>query len=427
MDAVQYIVAFLAGSWMVTAQMAPYLLGGFGIAGILSIIVSAEWVERHLGGRGLGPIAKSVLFGIPLPLCSCGVLPVTASIRRHGASRGATLGFLLATPQTGVDSILATWGMLGPVFGVFRPLAALVTGLVGGAAASVFDPEPQAAGDPDAPSAANCTEECCTSGNTNGKVIRALRYGFVTLPRDIGRPLVVGILIAGAIATFVPRDAMVQQLGGGLLAMLVMMVVGIPLYVCATASIPVAIGFMHLGASPGAALVFLVAGPATNAATITTVWKMLGRRSAFIYLATVAIGALVAGFGLDVVIRFSVETGLASATHVHAPGIGWAGHVSAVVLLGVVGYSLTGQRQKRQPESAAAGAAEEETVTLRITGMTCSHCANTVARALRELPGVRSAEIDLEGGKGTVTGARLDRNGLSRVIDQLGYHAGDFR
>lgn len=423
MGPAHYIVAFLAGSWTVTGQMAPYLLLGFGIAGILSIFVSPEWVERHLGGRGFSPIVKSVLFGIPLPLCSCGVLPVTASIRRHGASRGATIGFLLATPQTGVDSILATWGMLGPVFGVFRPLAALVTGLLGGAMAQVFDPEPLEAADPGTPSATNCTEECCAGDEKDGKIVRALRYRFVTLPRDIGKPLLVGILIAAAIATFVPRDAMAQQLGGGVLAMFVMMIIGIPLYVCATASIPVAIGFMHLGASPGAALVFLIAGPATNAATITTVWKMLGRRSALIYLGTVAVGALAAGFALDAVIRFSVETGLASETHVHEAGVGWTGHVFAVLLLAVVLNSLRGHGKKPQPESAAPPRGpEEETVTLHITGMTCSHCASTVARALREQPGVRSAEVDLDTGQGIVTGASLDMNGLSRAIDELGYH-----
>jgi len=246
--------------------MAPYLLFGFGIAGILQVILPDTWLQKHLGGSGLKPVIKAVLLGVPLPLCSCGVIGVSASLRRQGASRAAITGFLIATPQTGVDSILATWGLLGPVLGVFRPLIAFVTGIAGGAAVALVERK----------------EECCTSARSNdrpdqeccpvdGKVKRGLlevlRYGFVTLPRDIAKPLVVGIVLSGLMGALLPQDVLAPYIGGGMLAMVVMVAIGIPLYVCATASIPLAVGFIHLGASPGAALAFLIAGPATNAAT----------------------------------------------------------------------------------------------------------------------------------------------------------------
>ncbi|MHC4591996.1 MAG: permease [Planctomycetota bacterium] len=281
--------------WKVGGEMAPFLLFGFFMAGVLYVLVPAATVERHLGGRGMLPVTKAAIFGIPLPLCSCGVIPVAASLRRHGASRGATTAFIIATPQTGVDSILVTFGLLGGVFAVFRPLAALVSGTLGGWLASLAGGSEDAkGGNPDA-----CEDGCCADESGGRKLLGALRYGFVTLPRDIVKPLVVGLLAAGSISVVVPEDYFAEALGTGIGGMLVMMVVGMPIYVCATASVPVAAALMAKGISPGAALVFLMTGPATNAATIGTVWKLLGKRSAVAYLATVALTALASGLVLD--------------------------------------------------------------------------------------------------------------------------------
>ncbi|GAG17782.1 unnamed protein product, partial [marine sediment metagenome] len=255
---------------------------GFLVAGALSVCVSPAWVERHLGGRGLGPVLKASLLGVPLPLCSCGVIPVSASIHRHGASRAATTSFLLSTPQTGVDSIAVTYALLGPVFAVFRPVAALLTGFIGGGLVQLL-------GDPGRTNGTNkvepptCTDSCCTGHRDENMFLRILRYGFVTLPRDIGLALLLGILVAGAMAALVPQDSLNAYIGGGLLSILLLMAAGVPVYVCATASVPIAAGFMHMGASPGAALAFLIAGPATNAATFTTIWKVLGQRTAILY------------------------------------------------------------------------------------------------------------------------------------------------
>ncbi|MCP4646024.1 MAG: SO_0444 family Cu/Zn efflux transporter [bacterium] len=421
-----YSVLFLTGAWGVFAAMAPYLLFGFLIAGILSIFISPEWVERHLGGRGFIPVLKSVLFGIPLPLCSCGVIPVTASIRRHGASRGATTGFLLATPQTGVDSILATWGLLGPVIGVFRPLAALVTGVLGGTLVSLTEGETQREGAEDEPTPDTCTDACCAPDDGQSKALRALRYGFVTLPADIGRALILGILVAALIATFVPKGFLVQYLGGGVGAMVAMVLVGIPIYVCSTASIPVAIGFIHLGASPGAALAFLIAGPATNAATVAMTWRVLGRRTAIIYLLTVAVTAMAAGLGFDALVPHFGDMGLAAEVRTHEMATGWFGHASGVAFLLVLVYSLAGRRLVERKPALGDPSGDDDlatTVTLAVTGMTCSHCSGTVRRGLQEVAGVRSADVDLEAGRAVVTGDALDAGLLMRTVEGLGYGA----
>ncbi len=226
------LLSFVEGFWNVMGEMAPFLLFGFLMAGVLYVLIPASMVERHLGGKGIVPITKAAIFGIPLPLCSCGVIPVAASLRRHGASRGATTAFIISTPQTGVDSILVTFSLLGGIFAVFRPLAALVSGMIGGllvgSGGGVRDSE--------TPSASGGQESRCASESAGGKVLGALRYGFVSLPRDISKPLIVGLLIAGSISAVVPDDYFKGLLGGGIGEMVLMMLVGIPLYVCATAS-----------------------------------------------------------------------------------------------------------------------------------------------------------------------------------------------
>ncbi|MCG6950309.1 MAG: SO_0444 family Cu/Zn efflux transporter, partial [Acidobacteria bacterium] len=296
------LLDFVTASWAVFGAMAPYLLLGFGVAGLLSVVVSAEWVERHLGGHGLGQVIKASIFGVPLPLCSCGVIPVAASLRRHGASKGATTAFLLSTPQTGVDSIAVTYGLLGPFLAVVRPVAALVTGIFGGGLVQAFNNGTGATsqGQTLDESGQSCSSSCCDEGaEERPTIIQAAHYGLVVLPRDIGKALILGVAVSGLIATFVEPRALESYLGGGLLPMLAAMAIGIPLYVCATASTPIALGLIHAGLSPGAALVFLISGPATNSAALTTLWKVLGRRTAILYLATVAVASLVTGMAVD--------------------------------------------------------------------------------------------------------------------------------
>ena len=414
------VLDILAGFWDSLGQMAPYLLFGFLVAGLLSVLLSARTVERHLGGSGLGPVLKASALGVPLPLCSCGVIPVAASLRRHGASRGATTAFLISTPQTGVDSILVTLSLLGPVFAIYRPLVALVSGLLGGSLAGLGDRTGPAAAAAK-PTHENCTDPCCAPDG-GSKLRRALVYGFDTMPRDIGRSLLVGLLLAALITALVPENYFGPFLGGGLAAMLIMMLVGIPVYVCATASVPVAAAMINAGVSPGAGLVFLMTVPATNAATIATVGKVMGWRTAGVYLATVAVTALAAGLTLDYLLAVP---GVAVKAGGHGMVPTAVRSAAAVALLAVLGVAVVRSYlpSGRAAEHAHAGdTAHGEKTDLRIRGMTCDHCRQAVQRALAECPGVEAASVDLADGVGRVTGP-ADPEGLCQAVRSLGYGA----
>lgn len=318
--------------------MSPYLLFGFLVAGLLSMFVSRQMVARHLGRPGMLSVVKASLFGVPLPLCSCGVIPVSMSLRKHGATRGSTVSFLLSTPQTGIDSIFVTYSLLGPVFAIFRPLAAFATGIVGGTLVNVFgqkEPEPQPANPGQASEAVATYRE---------KFLDGLKHGFITMPRNIGKPLLLGLVVAAIISALVPDDFFARHLGRGLPAMLVMMAVGIPIYVCASASVPVAAALMGAGLSPGAALVFLMTGPATNAAGLMTIWNNLGRRTSLLYLLTVAVCALASGLVLDAIVYNTPAQHAMAHAHAMIPPV--VGYASAILLLALLAYGFwTGRRE----------------------------------------------------------------------------------
>lgn len=332
------IIEIAAEFWATVAEMSPFLLFGFFVAGVLSVLVSQAFVERHLGGAGLWPLIKASVFGVPLPLCSCGVIPVSMSLHKHGAGKGSTISFLLSTPQTGVDSIFVTLSLLGPIFAIFRPVAAFATGIIGGSLVDAFEPK-TAQQSPE-----KCTDECCSDTAAEGRAQRALKYGFITLPRDIGKAMLVGLIAAAVISVLVPSDFFAEHLGTGIFAMVVMMFLGIPVYVCATASVPVAAALIMKGLTPGAALVFLMTGPATNAASFVTIWKALGRRTALLYLVAVAGCALASGIALDY-IAAGLEFDIITRHAWMLPDI--AKHISAVLLLLLLAYAiLTASRDK---------------------------------------------------------------------------------
>ena len=326
MSVIATLGRILTETWNITAVMSPYLLLGFAAAGVLFVLLPRSWVVAHLGGRGWVPSLKAALFGVPLPLCSCGVIPVTASLRQHGAGRGPTAAFLMSTPQTGVDSIVATYGLLGPLFAVVRPLVAFVSGALCGVLVDHWAPDrnpaPPAAGD------------AGSSAIRPPAWKRMVRFALVTLPGDLRRPLLLGLLISGLLGALVPPQFFAGRFDSPWLQMLAMMLLGIPLYVCSTASIPIALGLMHSGISAGAVLVFLITGPATNAAALATLWRILGRRAAGIYLAVLAGSALLAGAILD---RWVLPD---NGSHVCHHGFGepaalWQ-HVGGLVLIGLL-------------------------------------------------------------------------------------------
>ncbi|MFW6062130.1 MAG: SO_0444 family Cu/Zn efflux transporter, partial [Planctomycetota bacterium] len=403
------VVEFIQAFWGVLGEMSPYLLFGFAVAGILSVLIPPEWVERHLGRGRFWPVLKASAFGVPLPLCSCGVIPVSAGLYRHGAGRGATTAFLISTPQTGVDSILVTFSLLGPAFAIFRPFISLASGVLGGVlagAAPAKAVEPEQA---EQVAEESCGDDCSEIEQTRrGRWLQVLTYGFGTLPRDIGKSLLVGLLLAALISALLPPQFLGERLGLAATGeplhdfgvMLVMMLFGVPLYVCATASVPVAAALiLHQGISPGAALVFLMTGPATNAATIVTIWKVMGRRTAVVYVGTVIVSAVAGGLVMDYVFRIAEITPSPYAAEM-LPG--WFKTIAAIVLLAVLGWALLGPKLRRGEADAAEGGqaemAENEHVKLEVQGMTCSHCQANVQRTLAEQPGVTQAEVDLDKG-----------------------------
>jgi len=403
------------------SEMSPYLLFGFLMAGLLSVLISPEFVERHLGRRGLWSVLKASAFGVPLPLCSCSVIPVTASIRRHGAGKGAATAFLISTPQTGVDSILATFSLLGPVFAIYRPIAALVSGVLGGAVVSAV--ETDAPADPPA----KCDDVCCSDKPGRGAVARVLEYGFVALPRDIGRTLLVGLAVAALISAIVPEGYFSTVVPPGPAQVLLLMLVGVPVYICATASIPVAAGLILAGVSPGAAFALLVTGPATNAATVATVWKLMGRRTCLIYLATMMVSALAGGLLLDQIVSADdVQTAMHRGW---MPGPVKA--VSAVALLGLLGVGALYRPRGKDEKDERGVSSKGETLTLAVSGMTCSRCAASVKQALLACPGAEGVEVDLAAGRVKVearpgspkSGGALDAAQLCEAVAALGYDA----
>ncbi|MGD8396775.1 MAG: SO_0444 family Cu/Zn efflux transporter [Candidatus Eiseniibacteriota bacterium] len=373
---IDFLLSSIAETARIVYEGALYILVGFFVAGLLHEFLSTHAIARHLGPERPRSVALAALFGAPIPLCSCGVLPAAAALREKGASRPSVLSFLISTPETGVDSIALTWALLGPLMAIVRPLVAIATGIVAGLAALVGRPGPEAgaattghppiagpappttttsvaavpgdAGGDDAPMAGDCcrapeppasasteddgccdasADDCCdasAAAATAGPAAafswrtrsrRALRYGFVTLLDEIGFWLVVGIALTGVLSALLPDDFFTTVLGWdrGIVPMLAMMVAGVPLYLCASASTPVAAALIAKGLSPGAALVFLLVGPATNATTMTVVARILGNRYLRVYLGSIILVSLAAGLLLDAVAADAVRLGVLSS------------------------------------------------------------------------------------------------------------------
>jgi ABC-type Mn2+/Zn2+ transport system ATPase subunit/uncharacterized membrane protein YraQ (UPF0718 family) len=297
--------AVAVATWEVFLLASPYILLGLAAAGLLHGLMPAERVARWLGRPGMGSMARGALLGIPLPLCSCAVVPVTLELSRKGASREASLAFLVSTPETGVDSMLLTWGLMGPVMTVARPISALVTSLVAALSSRLAGPESPRDNLADQAAALDtCTGNCADDGPaaTRPGLRQGLRYGFRGMVDEIGFWLVLGLVLTGFITALVPADFIREGIGQGPAALVAMLLLGVPLYMCASASTPIAAALMLKGLSPGAALVFLLAGPATNASSLVLIARFFGRRFLTLYLGSVAVTALAAGLALDFVI-----------------------------------------------------------------------------------------------------------------------------
>ena len=378
--------------WDTAVKMSPWLLFGFLAAGVLSLFFTPEFVSRHLGRKaGAKAVFLSVLLGVPLPLCSCGVLPVAAGLRRGGAGKGATAAFLISTPQTGIDSICATGSLLGPVFALFRPLVATISGLLGGWLINLADTDP-------VPEAQTARSVAGKAAPWYKKLWTAVRYGFVTLFGSVAPALLVGLLLSAGILAFVPASFFEESfLGNDWIAFPVMLLIGMPMYVCSTASIPVALALMAKGISPGAALIFLIVGPALNGASLTTLLRLLGRTCTAIYLAVISGVALVSGLALNLIeARWNVlppyaeNTCIACAEGHGGPLVGTA---LAVVLFALLAFHLIVKPIVRRHAFEHHEAPSVAGTRITVEGMRCDHCRNAVRRLLVGYPEVTSVTL----------------------------------
>ena len=323
--------------WHTFNDASLYILFGIFIAGLIQIFVDKEKISRYLGRPGIRSVVLAAILGVPLPLCSCGVIPMAVSLRKSGASKGATLSFLISTPESGVDSIAISFALLDPLMTVFRPIAAFVTAIVAGIGENVFGRKDAEATKEEADACIFCEGEGDDHNHSLAHKFKyGMRYAFTVLLGDIAKWLTLGIVIGGVISYFVPKEFIENYLGSGWQAMLIMLVIGIPLYVCASASTPIAAALIAKGMSPGVALVFLLAGPATNMAGILAVGKFLDKRAAVIYLISISVCAVGLGLLLNQIYSFTglnIHVTLGKAGEVFPPFIKTASSITLIALM----------------------------------------------------------------------------------------------
>lgn len=373
-------------------EMSPYILLGFLIAGLMHAFIPQRTFAHHLAGTGWRPVFKAAMIGIPLPLCSCGVLPTAIAMRRNGASRAASTSFLVSTPQTGVDSIAATWSLLGPAFAVIRPVAALVTALFGGIAVGLTEKKNDSRN-------VVCADEPQQHGNFLHKLVGSLRYGFVDLVGSIGGWLVAGLIIAAVITVYVPADFFSILGRNPFLSMIAVLIVAVPMYVCATGSIPIALSLMLKGLSPGTALVLLMAGPAANFASFTLISREMGKKPAAIYLASIIVGAMAFGLAIDYLLPTEwFKPGSVSDIASHSCHLNIFSTVCSGVLVALLAASFI-KRFVNKPKITS-----DMTKEYIIKGMNCPHCQAAVAKSISSVAGVRQVDVNLSSGKAIVEG-----------------------
>jgi len=367
--------------WQVLLELAPWLLVGTAVSAALHVLLPPGLLQRQL--RGPTGVFKAVALGVPLPLCSCGVIPAGLGLKKDGASDGASLGFLISTPQTGVDSALVAASFLGWPFALFKIAAAALTGVVGGLLVELTaDPR--------------ITESVVPPSTTHRTWRDGLDHG-VELLQVIWRWLVFGIVASALLTTFIPAGSVGDSvMGSGPIAVLAVLALSVPLYVCATASVPIAAGLVAAGVPTGAALVFLMAGPATNVATIGAVHRGFGKRVLAIYLGTVILGSASLGLAFD---AFWGATAVAATQHHH---VAWWAQVSAVVLLTLLAWFAVADLRTAARRWNTSTAAPQ--VSIAVEGMSCGSCANKLDGYLRKVEGVTQVRVDHEAGLATIHG-----------------------
>ena len=398
--------------WDFLNKFSPYLLFGFIVAGFLHGLVNDKFIQKNLLGNNFSNIVKATLVGIPLPLCSCGVIPVATSLYQRGASRASTTSFLISTPQTGVDSIIATYGALTALqvpnpelWCTLRPLAASLAGLFGGTLVKIFDFHKD-----------DSQEEECSHQKKSFKDM--LYYGIVTLPQDIARPLLIGMLLAAIIAIKPPNELIATYVSyGGLGELFGILLLSIPLYVCATASIPMALALVATETiSIGGALIFLMAGPVTNVATMMTIYKVLGKKLLSIYLFSVTSIALLFGYVVNHYLSSHIDNMHANFAHAceinQEPSL--LAQACSIIILLILANALLKPFEKKVKGS-------DLDTKINVSGMTCNHCKQSVTDAIMSNNNVDSVNIDLDSGDVFISGDNFDIQEIYNSIEKIGF------
>jgi len=420
----EYIERYFAELLILTNAMAPYLLLGFLFAGMLHVFFKKERVARLLGSKKVRSTIYASLIGVPLPLCSCGVIPTGISFYKNGASKGSTVSFLISTPQTGVDSIMATYSMLGLPFAILRPFIAFVSGVFGGAFTNYVDRNTEVV--------SPVVETKSTEKDNSSPIRKMLHYAFVEFMQDIAKWLVIGLLLAALISLLLPPEFFSEYVSNDLLSMLIILVASIPLYVCATGSIPIAAVLLMKGISPGAALVFLMAGPATNAATITVLGKVMGKKPLFSYLVSIIGASLLFGFLIDQFLPREWFTAfLVHGDHSAEHGLPyWFELASTVLLTGLILniyiQKIIRWRKSKNiqvvPVSLAGSNGANGEYTIKVNGMDCNHCKTNVEEGIGRIEGIELVEADIDSSTVKIKTNNFNPLLIKETVESLGYN-----
>ena len=390
---------FLDRFWFTMCELAPWLLLGMLISGLLHVLLPKHFIRRRF--RGKSGVVQSVLLGVPLPLCSCGVVPAGIGLKNDGASDGAAVGFLISTPQTGVDSILVSASFFGWPFAVFKMIAAAVTGIVGG-----WLTEWSSASEPQATSL-----PVVATTEASGSKLFALAEHAIEILRSIWVWLLIGVVVSAAIGTFGLESLFQRVNSAGLLAsMLVMLLISVPLYVCATASVPIAAALVAGGLPPAVALVFLMAGPATNVTTIGAIADRFGKKVLLYYLLTIVIGSFVSAFLFDWLLTASVVSGDVHHHHHQA----WWSILSAIVLSGLILFVAA------KGFFGSTGMVENISLELDVDGIHCHNCESKIEKAIGAIDGVHAVSADASSNKVRIAG-EVSRERILQVLSGIGF------
>ena len=421
-------------------EMSPFLLLGFLLAGLMHAFIPGQIYSRYLAKPTFSSVLYAALFGIPLPLCSCGVIPTAMSLRKEGASKGAVSSFLIATPQTGVDSIIATYSLMGLPFAIARPIIAFVTALFGGQMVNMADKDPSPAlpregeeSQHNKPVEAEC--ECGHNHEHSheheqsfiGKIKEALSYAFLEMMEDIGKWLMIGLIVAGLITVLVPDSFFEVFKDNSLASMLLVLAFAIPMYLCATGSIPIAVALMLKGLTPGSALVLLMAGPACNMASILVINKVMGRKTLITYLASIIAGAVGFGLVIDHLLprEWFIPTIAPSAECCHEETSLFSWICTGVLMLLLINaawhhYHGGHHHCHCHDKESCDTTTKNHDMEITIKGMNCNHCRANAEKAILSCDGVTSANVDLASGKAQING-NADLNEIRSAVEALGF------